>query len=87
MLSAHPAVSASAVFGVPSAVMGELVAAAVVPRRSDGGVGATEGRMDQASLADTGLGKELIEWCRSRLAHFKVPVQVWVLAMPIKGYA
>ena len=83
VLSAHPGVSASAAFGVPSAVMGELVAAAVVPRRSDGGFGSTEGQMDpRVEMAGVGLDRVLIEWCRSRLAHFKVPVQVWDSAAP-----
>lgn len=66
VLCAHPDVASAAAFGVPSAVMGELVAAAVVPRGQGGGVG----------QHPPGLGGILVGWCRARLAHYKVPVEV-----------
>ncbi len=60
VLFAHPAVSQAAVFGVPNAVMGELVAAAVVLKPEAAAVGE----------------RVLVAWCRERLAHYKVPSQV-----------
>jgi len=95
VLHAHPLVSAAAVFGIPSAVMGELVAAAVVLKAAAPasiemmGKGGSESQDPPRHLdLVTGLGgstlalspqqvaSELTEWCRSRLAHYKVPHQV-----------
>jgi acyl carrier protein len=75
VLVSHPDVAQAAVFGVPNAVLGELVAAAVVlkPRQAGG---------PQAQT----LQRELIDWTRARLAHYKVPSQVHVVAaMPVTG--
>ena len=72
VLYLHPAVHQAAVFGVPNRVMGELVGAAVTLR---GGEGA--GRPTPA---------ELVAWCATRLAHYKVPSSVHVLEkMPTTG--
>ncbi len=70
VLHAHPAVHQAAVFGVPNRVMGELVAAAVtlVQCAGSGGV-----------APSAGLSKELIAWCKERLAEYKVPTAVHII--------
>jgi HIP---CoA ligase len=64
LLCRHPAVSEAAVIGVPDERMGEVGRAFVVLRH--GAPAVTE--------------PELVAWCRERLANFKVPRQVVVLA-------
>lgn len=61
-LALHPAVTDVAVIGVPNDDLGEEVKAVVIAARS----------------ADAGdaLGRELIDYSRSRLAHYKCPVSV-----------
>lgn len=83
VLHGNPLVASAAVFGISSTVMGELVAAAVVLRS-----GASSERVKDANDAHLGSSvsgqtpshqqvvSELTEWCRSRLAHYKVPHQV-----------
>ena len=72
VLQAHPIVRQAAVFGVPSRVMGELVAAAVT--------------LSPGSTRMQNVQAELIEWCRSRLADYKIPIAVHVIdAMPTTG--
>jgi acyl-CoA synthetase (AMP-forming)/AMP-acid ligase II len=61
-LTMHPAVSDVAVIGVPNADLGEEVKAVVIPA--------------DPSAAGPELEKQLIEFSRSRLAHFKCPVSV-----------
>lgn len=74
VLHAHPDVAQAAVFGMPNTVMGELVAAAVVLRH-----GAN-------AAAAGGVSGTLVQWCRARLAHYKVPAQVHVVeALPATG--
>ncbi len=63
-------------FGVPNAVMGELVHAAVV-LRCDGEAGA--GVPPQAG--------ELIAWCRARMAAYKVRVTDFPLSMLCIAFA
>jgi acyl-CoA synthetase (AMP-forming)/AMP-acid ligase II len=68
-LTMHPAVTDVAVIGVPNADLGEEVKAIIVPARS--------------TDAGDELAAELIEYCRSRLAHYKCPVTVdFVDALP-----
>lgn len=71
VLHAHPAVHQAAVLGVPNRVMGELVAAAVTLVQQPGGVGGV--------AASAGLSKELIAWCKERLAEYKVPTVVHII--------
>lgn len=71
VLSAHPAVAAAAVFGIPHPLLGELVAAAVTLRQPQPG-GVEQG----GPLQQQGVRQQLTAWCRQRLAHYKVPSQV-----------
>lgn len=69
-LLAHPGVAAAAAFGQPNPVLGEVVAAAVVLH---------------SSTSDIDM-RELVTWCSSRLAHYKVPAVVHqVDALPTTG--
>jgi crotonobetaine/carnitine-CoA ligase len=65
-LQAHPAVAQVAVLAVPDELREEEVMACVVPM-----AGVT---------ADLALARELMDWCRERLAYFKAPG--WVLFVP-----
>lgn len=74
VLHAHPAVHQAAVFGIPNRVMGELVAAAVTLVHQPGG-----GAGGVAAAASAGLTKELIAWCKERLAEYKVPTALHII--------
>ena len=70
VLSAHPQVQQAAVFGVPNAVMGEMVHAAVVLQPN------------AASLSS----QQLIKWCHASLAAYKCPTSVHLMAeLPLTG--
>ena len=70
VIRAHPLVREAAVAGVPDEEMGERVGAAVVLGTGDEGRGLTR--------------DELRDWCRERLAPFKLPeVVVFVDALPV----
>lgn len=60
----------AAVFALPDPVMGESVAAAVVPQQA--------GRRLEP--------RDLIAWCAGRLAHYKVPSQLFMVTqLPKSG--
>jgi len=61
-LTMHPSVSDVAVIGVPNTDLGEEVKAIIIPAAG--------------SVPGPELALQLIEYCRSRLAHFKCPVSV-----------
>jgi acyl-CoA synthetase (AMP-forming)/AMP-acid ligase II len=67
VLAEHPAVLEVAVIGVPDDTWGETVKA-VVSLRPD------------ADVDEEELAAQLVAWCRDRLAHFKCPRTVDVVA-------
>lgn len=72
VLHSHPAVHQAAVFGIENKVMGELVTAAVTVKPE--------------AVTSSFLGRDLVVWCRERLAEYKVPITVHVVdALPTTG--
>jgi fatty-acyl-CoA synthase len=70
----HPAVADAYVYSLPDAYFGEVVAAAV---RLKGDAPPARERADRSDATGTAVGAgELIAWCASRLAKFKVPRDV-----------
>jgi len=88
-LQRHDAVAQAAVFGTPHPVLGELVAAAVVLRPGAflaPGATTSSGGGSTGSTSVSAGSAALIEWCRTQLAHYKVPSVVHVLdALPTTG--
>ena len=65
VLNQHPAVGASGVIGVMDPMRGELPVAFV--------------ELKEGIAADADLPKQLVQWCRSRLAGYKCPSEVRVI--------
>ena len=59
VLITHPDVADVAVFGVPNEEMGEEVKAVI--------------QLEPGVVGDTAKAQEIIDWCRQRLSHLKVP--------------
>lgn len=59
LLITHPDVADAAVFGVPNEEMGEEVKAVI--------------QLEPGVAADAAKAQEIIDWCRQRLSHLKVP--------------
>jgi HIP---CoA ligase len=78
VLAEHPAIVEAAAVGIPDQRLGEVVAAFVV--RAPGGTGGTDNAGDTATLR-----AELAAWCRERLANYKVPRRIDVLASLPRG--
>lgn len=70
VLADHPDVAEAAVVGVPDGRLGEVPVAFVV-------LAATVPDAPAPAAAPPAPGA-LIEWCRDRLANFKVPRRVWI---------
>ena len=71
VLSAHPQVLQAAVFGMPNAVMGEMVHAAIVLCHR---------------LSTPVTPQQLIAWCHSQLAQYKCPTVVHIVEeLPTTG--
>jgi len=71
VLSAHPQVLQAAAFGMPNAVMGEMVHSAIVLR--------------QPSITPV-TPQVIITWCQSQLAIYKCPTSVHIVdELPTTG--
>jgi fatty-acyl-CoA synthase len=71
VLISHPAVAEASVLGFPDEHYGEVVVAAIRPSRPLPPAAAP-------ASADDGLAAELADFCRARLAAYKVPVR-WLI--------
>jgi oxalate---CoA ligase len=75
VLLQHPAVAEAVAFGVPHETWGEEVAAAVVLRKNEDGDDATSAPPARSEVGE----KELIAFCRQRLADFKLPRRIYIV--------
>jgi acyl-CoA synthetase (AMP-forming)/AMP-acid ligase II len=78
VLADHPGVSEAAVVGVPDDRLGEVVVAFVVPSAATTATTTT-------TTTTTTAPATLLQWCRDRLANFKVPRHVWIVESLPRG--
>jgi acyl-CoA synthetase (AMP-forming)/AMP-acid ligase II/3-oxoacyl-(acyl-carrier-protein) synthase len=88
-LHTHPGIEQAAVFGVPHAIMGELVQAAVTLRKDSNKRGEHgDANQGPGSCQGTGTGlhlhcddpiEDITLHCRRRLSGYKVPTEVYVV--------
>ena len=72
-LLTHPSIAQAAVVGMPDARLGEVGAAFLIP----------QGQTEQTSRV---TDEELIAWCRTTMANYKVPRKiVWVDNLPLNA--
>ena len=80
---AHPAVARAVVFGLPHPEKGEIPVAAVELRAESRSAedGLVENRLLETPLPENRLLEaQLLDWCRSRLAPYKAPRRIWIVA-------
>lgn len=82
VLDAHPDVAESVVVGVDDAEWGQRIVALVTPKGAGAGGRRGEPGVAESSVADAAA---LRAWCRDKIAGFKIPREVQVVASLPRG--